>query len=456
MRSLFKILLFISSIVLTACMDMDELTLVDDADLHTAIIRFDARIEGYDVQTRAATSMWPDGARIYIRYQTSDGVIRGTATYDSKTDAWTMNYYGTITQGQTFPCEIYYFENPTSSNLTTASLSALSAVYRDVQATYFYKDNAITIKSTLKPLLGRIRFKGKAGTYIYISGLKWYNAYSSPTNSLSQKSELLPLTFNSDGYTPYVYAQFDDASTRSLKLVDNYGSAFNKIFKNNTLAEGRSGFVSVPVDSSLNGWEISDEDLIGLCPDSHHPHAIELDAGLIFACCNLGARSPIDYGDYFSWGEIKPKSTYDLSSYKFFDNLSETITKYNSHDSVLEKSDDAANVYWGDGWYIPSIWEGGFYNSNHDEGLGRCSWTWTTIFGVSGYKITGASGKSIFLPAAGHIIGNELQGESFEGYYWLSLAFFSYGEALRFNNSRVWQHDELRERGLSVRPIYSR
>ena len=39
------------------------------------------------------------------------------------------------------------------------------------------------------------------------------------------------------------------------------------------------------------------------CPDSNHPHAIDLGIGVKFACCNVGATSPEQDGGYYAWGE---------------------------------------------------------------------------------------------------------------------------------------------------------
>ena len=52
------------------------------------------------------------------------------------------------------------------------------------------------------------------------------------------------------------------------------------------------------------------------CPDSNHPHAIDLGIGVKFACCNIGASSPEKYGHYYAWGETKEKAVYDMVSYK--------------------------------------------------------------------------------------------------------------------------------------------
>lgn len=33
-----------------------------------------------------------------------------------------------------------------------------------------------------------------------------------------------------------------------------------------------------------------------------------LPSGLKWATCNVGATTPSDYGNYYAWGETKPKS----------------------------------------------------------------------------------------------------------------------------------------------------
>lgn len=56
-----------------------------------------------------------------------------------------------------------------------------------------------------------------------------------------------------------------------------------------------------------------------LCPDDHHPHMIDLGlpSGIKWACCNLDASSPEEYGGYYAWGETKVKETYTLETYEF-------------------------------------------------------------------------------------------------------------------------------------------
>ena len=49
------------------------------------------------------------------------------------------------------------------------------------------------------------------------------------------------------------------------------------------------------------------------CPDNNHPHMIDLGlpSGTKWACCNVGASAPEDYGNYYAWGETQPKSVYN-------------------------------------------------------------------------------------------------------------------------------------------------
>ena len=53
-----------------------------------------------------------------------------------------------------------------------------------------------------------------------------------------------------------------------------------------------------------------------------------LPSGLLWATCNVGADSPEDIGNYYSWGETDTKSKYAWSTYKWCRGSSNSITKY--------------------------------------------------------------------------------------------------------------------------------
>ena len=104
-----------------------------------------------------------------------------------------------------------------------------------------------------------------------------------------------------------------------------------------------------------------------------------LPSGTLWADRNIGANSPEGYGDYFAWGETRPKSEYNWSTYKYCKGSDKTITKYCDDSSygtvdnktVLEPSDDAATANWGSNWRMPTHGEQVELNE-------KCKWTWTT------------------------------------------------------------------------------
>ncbi len=178
-----------------------------------------------------------------------------------------------------------------------------------------------------------------------------------------------------------------------------------------------------------------------------------LPSGTKWATCNVGASSPSDYGNYFAWGETRPKSNYDWSScfdcldnsgnrwdfYKIGGNTQ--ISPYSGHDTAREN--------WGGTWRIPT-------NAEFDELLSKCTWTWTSINGKKGYEVTGPNKKSIFLPAAGYKYGTELYSVGECGYYWSStLSSYDSSSAryLYFVDSGRYTNYYYRRCGFSVRPV---
>ena len=151
---------------------------------------------------------------------------------------------------------------------------------------------------------------------------------------------------------------------------------------------------------------------------------VDLGLSVKWATCNVGATTPEDYGDYFAWGETKPKEIYDWSTYKYCVDNWYNLTKYCNNSSygnngftdnktVLDPEDDAATANWGGAWRMPT-------KAEQDELRNNCTWTRTTQNGVDGYEVIGPNGNSIFLPAAGCVVGASLYNAGSYGYYWSS------------------------------------
>jgi uncharacterized protein (TIGR02145 family) len=185
-----------------------------------------------------------------------------------------------------------------------------------------------------------------------------------------------------------------------------------------------------------------------------------LPSGTKWATFNVGANSPIEYGDYFAWGETEPKETYNWSTYRYCNGSYSTLTKYCSNSSygnngftdnltTLQSSDDAATANWGSGWRMPTYDE-------LNELKNNCTVTWTTQNGVNGRLFTGPNGNSIFLPAAGYRRDSELYRDGSDGDYWSSSLYAGntyYAWYLLFNSDDYRMGSLSRYYGRSVRAV---
>ena len=176
---------------------------------------------------------------------------------------------------------------------------------------------------------------------------------------------------------------------------------------------------------------------------------VDLGLSVKWATCNVGASSFKDYGDYFAWGETSTKSTYTEDNSKTYGESS-----YN-YDIGGDASLDAARANWGGTWRLPTEKEA-------QELRDKCSWEWITKDGkdgeegYKGFKVTGPSGRSIFLPAAGCRYGASLNYAGSIGYYWASTPYEGYAHDacyLYFGDSRRYVSWNNRSYGFSVRPV---
>ena len=191
--------------------------------------------------------------------------------------------------------------------------------------------------------------------------------------------------------------------------------------------------------------------------NGHEYVDLGLPSGIKWATCNVGATKPEEFGGYYAWGETEEKSNYDWSTYKWCSGSDDNMTKYCTdsdygtvdNKTILDPEDDVAHVKWGGSWRMPTLDE-------QNELLNNCTWTWTTLNGVNGYKVTGPNGNSIFLPAAGYRYGTEANYRGIYGYSWsssLNSIFSDCAYYLFFYSfSHFWGSDG-RYRGQSVRPV---
>ena len=167
---------------------------------------------------------------------------------------------------------------------------------------------------------------------------------------------------------------------------------------------------------------------------------VDLGLSVKWATCNVGASSPSDYGDYFAWGEISTKSSYTIDNSKTYNKPMGDIAGNSQYDT--------ARANWGSTWRMPT-------EKEFIELSVKCTWTWTSQGGHSGYRVTSkTNGNSIFLPAAG-ARGGSLNYVGSSGYYWSAGPDSNTrGCNLIFNSSNRFPQGALnRAYGFSVRPV---
>lgn len=194
--------------------------------------------------------------------------------------------------------------------------------------------------------------------------------------------------------------------------------------------------------------------------DGHDYVDLGLPSGIKWATCNVGASNPEDCGFYYAWGETNTKGTYSLENYLWFDQSTETFTKYTweNNDITLESADDAATANWGGCWRMPTRDELAELQSN-------CNWQWTAQNSINGWLVKGSNGNSIFLPASGYCRDNAVVYVGENGYYWsssLAKTYYSFEQersecaySLAFDSGSFGGGSYARGCGRVIRPVYS-
>ena len=222
-----------------------------------------------------------------------------------------------------------------------------------------------------------------------------------------------------------------------------------KFFTLTTILFAAFSFVSC---SSDDDEEEKKNDVVA---DKHEYVDLGLPSGTLWATCNVGASKPEEFGDYFAWGEIEPKASYD-DNYKW--NKDGRYTKYcassdwGNVDNQLEllPEDDAATANWGSDWCTPS----------KDQVKELINSDYTTIAqatqnGVDGWKITSKkNGKTLFFPTAGERWYDDFLGNN-ECCCWTRSVEEKGSIAAYLLKIDEWAGAELRprEEGVTIRPV---
>ncbi|MBR2395818.1 MAG: hypothetical protein IKB00_04340 [Bacteroidaceae bacterium] len=229
--------------------------------------------------------------------------------------------------------------------------------------------------------------------------------------------------------------------------------------------EAGNGVIVYVTNSASNGDSETKQSVLSDNDKTTHEY-VDLGLSVKWATCNVGASKPEDNGNLYAWGETEVKEQYTMRTSKW-GFMPFSLKKYNinseqgtvDNKTTLDLEDDVAHVTWGGNWRMPT-------REEMDELHDNCTWEWTTINGVNGYRVTskkqGYTNRSIFLPASGYK-ANGFYEYGRNGNYWSrSLMTDPYGDGsvtcgtaacIRFNNNQANIGWEDRMAGLSVRPV---
>ena len=160
-----------------------------------------------------------------------------------------------------------------------------------------------------------------------------------------------------------------------------------------------------------------------------------LPSGLLWANCNIGAKAPTDYGDYFMWGSTEP-NTNDYCTWEncpfntgnddynknYFDSVKDSVCP----NGILAPEYDAAAVILGNDWRLPT-------KDDINELIANTEHEWIKNYNNSG--INGILFKSnynenhselgteLFIPAAGYRHANKFNDQNYCARLWCSSLY---------------------------------
>ena len=123
---------------------------------------------------------------------------------------------------------------------------------------------------------------------------------------------------------------------------------------------------------------------------------VDLGVSVRWAKCNIGAKSVTDLGGYYAFGDLTGTNpSIDPADYALADTYRTSLDLPNVLNNRIT---------------LPTA-------ADFEELFSVCTTEWTEQDGVSGFKVTGPNGNSIFLPAAGKRIAHAELEQGEKGYY---------------------------------------
>lgn len=188
---------------------------------------------------------------------------------------------------------------------------------------------------------------------------------------------------------------------------------------------------------------------------------VDMGLSVQWAKVNLGATTPLEFGNFYQWGDPEPKGECSWENYKWCEGEDDSYARYTKYvvdaqygwngftdgKGELDPEDDAATVAWGAEYRTPTWGE-------MEELINNCDWEWDTIQNVPAAVATSKiNGNKIILPAAGFHAGINNSGyphgdDDYDWWpgqraiYWTKTLYSGSGDAFYWDESNAKKHAE--------------
>lgn len=394
-----SIIPFILSVIFSfiSCTNQEDNFVIDSKNTEStndSIFTYNLFLEpnNNDITRVTEDGLWEDNDVIYFNFHGDQNFRIAYAIYNKNNNSWVLYSSFNLAPVTNHNLRSIYYckgRNPRqSSPFESIWYDYISEIYSSDNARYTVdNDNNVYVNASMSPDGRRIRFKGEVGTQIIVFNTFWYyeymfvNGLNAYPNISQDKNDYISLIVNENGYTDYVvgfFGLFPRVNNIAI-FFPQTGMAYYKPWSNDFLDIGESGCYTLPTDTNLHGWSLSNSETYTY--DGHECVDLGLRSGTLWATCNIGANSFTEIGDYYSYGEVQPKSSYSESNYTYYD-------------GNLDNEHDAAYVNWGSSWRMPT-------RSEQEEFLNNTYSATISINGTKGKMFVGPNGHTIYFPLSG-------------------------------------------------------
>lgn len=164
---------------------------------------------------------------------------------------------------------------------------------------------------------------------------------------------------------------------------------------------------------------------------------VDLGLSVKWARFNVGAKEATDLGGLFAFGDLNGC------------NNSIDVADYPATTDTYKTAYDITNVVYGGKVTLPTA-------ADFEELFALCTSEWTEQDGVAGYRLTGPNGNSIFLPAAGSRIMNDVTEVGAKGLYMtgtVNPTNSDFAVTYQFTSGINGKTTTARYQAVAVRPI---